>query len=44
MCKINQPVGDFRFKKAKCRLCVYLQRYRYRHTKDQFKEYAENNI
>ena len=37
--KINTAVDlDKNFK---CRLCIYLHRYRYTHTKDRFGEYAE---
>ena len=28
MCTVRQSNRVFRFKKAECRLCVYLQRYR----------------
>ena len=41
MCKINQHISGVRFKNFKCRLCVYIHRYRYARTKDRFKEYAE---
>ena len=41
MSKVNQPISVLWFKKTKCRFCAYLHRYRYRHNKDQFKEYAE---
>ena len=41
MCKENQHISGFRFKNFKCRLCIYLHRYRYTLTKDRFKEYAE---
>ena len=41
MCNVNQHISGFRFQNFKCRLCIYIHRYRYTHTKDRFKEYAE---
>ena len=41
MCNVDQHINRFRFKKFRCRLCVYIHRYRYTHTKDRFKKYAE---
>ena len=41
MCNVNQHISVFRFKSFKCRLCVYLQRYRYKQTRDRFREYVE---
>ena len=41
MCNVIQHISGFRFKNFKCRLCVYLRRYRYTHAKDRFKEYAK---
>ena len=41
MCNEYQYISGFRFKNFKCRLCIYLHRYRYTHTIDRFEEYAE---
>ena len=41
MCNVNQHVSGFRFQNFKCRLCIYLHRYRYTHTKNRFKECAQ---
>ena len=41
MCNVNQHISGFRLKIFKCRLCVHIHRYRYTHTKDRFKEFAE---
>ena len=41
ICNENQHISRFRFKNYKCRLCIYLHRYRYTPTKDRFEEYAE---
>ena len=41
MCKVYKHIPFFRFRNGICRLCIYLDRYRYTHTKDRFKEYAE---
>ena len=41
MCNVNQHISGFRFKNFKCRLCIYLHRYRYTYTKDRFKESDE---
>ena len=39
-CKIHKQISYFRFKTQKCRLCTYLQRYRFCHTKDKFRGHA----
>ena len=39
MFQTYQLIGGFRFKSHYCRLCVCLHRFRFGHTKDQFKEY-----
>ena len=45
MCKPNKHISYFRLKTNKCRLCVYLKRYRFGHNKDRFNEYIrEHNI
>ena len=41
MCNVNQNISGFRFKTFKYRLCFYLHRYRYKHTRDRFREYFE---
>ena len=41
MCEVNQHFSGFRFKIFKCRLCVYVHRYRHTRTEDRFREYAE---
>ena len=41
MCNVYKRTSFFRFRNGRCRLCIYLHRYRYKHTKDRFKEYAE---
>ena len=41
VCKVSKHISFFRFTNGRCRLCIYLQRYRYKHAKDRFKEYAE---
>ena len=41
MCRVNKHISYYRFRNAKCRLCIYLHRYRYGHTKDRFKEYVK---
>ena len=40
-CILNRHIRWFIFKNFKCRLCVFIRRYRYTHTRDRFKEYAE---
>ena len=44
MCNVHKHFSLFRFRNGRCRLCIYLNRYRYTHTKDRFKEYAEKFI
>ena len=41
MCKLNKHISYFRFRKNKCGLCVHLQRYRFSHTRDRFKEHVK---
>ena len=41
MCNVNQHINGFGFKNFKCRLCIYLHRYSYKHTKDRIQEYVE---
>ena len=41
MCKVYKHISFFRFRNGRCRLCIYLNRYRYTHTKDRFGEYVK---
>ena len=41
MCKVEKRISYFRFKTNNCRLCVYLQRYRFGGTRDRFNEYVK---
>ena len=41
MCKVYKHISFFRFRNGRCKLCIYLNRYRFTHTKDRFKEYPE---
>ena len=41
MCKLNKHISCFRFKTNKCRLCVYLHRYRFSRTWGRFKEHVK---
>ena len=38
MSGVNEHISYYRFRNAKCRVCIYLHRYRHTHTKDRFKE------
>ena len=38
MRKANQHISGFKFKKPRCRLCIYLHGYRYKHTGDRLGE------
>ena len=39
LCKLIEHVSEFRCEDNKCRLYVYLKRYRFKHTMNLFKEY-----
>ena len=41
MCKVNKHITQFKFKHFYCRLCIYLHRYRFHHTKERFLEHAK---
>ena len=41
MCKVNKHISQYRFKPFYCRLCIYLHRYRFHHTKERFLEHAK---
>ena len=43
-CKVNKHTSHYRFKHYTCRMCLYLNRYRFGHTKERFKERAEKYI
>ena len=38
MCKVYKHISFFRFRNAKCRLCICFYRYRFGHTGSQFRE------
>ena len=45
MCNVYKHISFFRFRNAKCKLCIYLHRYRFGHTRNQFREHIyKNNI
>ena len=37
MCNVYKHISLYRFRNRKCRLCIYLHRYRYVHTRKQFR-------
>ena len=39
MCKVYKHISFFRFRNRRCRLCIYLNRYRFTHTKE-IREYV----
>ena len=41
ICKVNKHISYFRLKTNKCRLCVYLQKYRLGSTRERFNEYVK---
>ena len=41
MCQVNKHISQYRFKHFYCRLCIYLRRYRFHHTKEGFLEHAK---
>ena len=42
MCNVNHYISGLTFKNFKSRLCNYLHRYRYKHTRDRLREHVEN--
>ena len=40
MCNVYKHISLYRFRNRKCRLCIYLHRYRYGHTRNQFREHV----
>ena len=42
-CKVNKHISHYRFKHYTCRMCLYLNRYRFGHTKERFKEHAKKH-
>ena len=39
-CKVTKHIPHYKFKHFTCRLCIYLNRFRFRQTKERFIEYA----
>ena len=39
MCNVYKKISFYRFRNRRCRLCIYLHRYRYGHTRNQFREH-----
>ena len=45
MCKDPKHIFFFRFRNGRCRLCIYLNRNRFGHTRNQFREHVyKHNI
>ena len=42
-CNVNKHISHYRFKHYTCRICLYLNRYRFGHTKERYKEHAKKN-
>ena len=40
-CKVNKRISHFRFKHYTCRICLYLNRYRFDYTKERFREHVK---
>ena len=40
MCKVYKHFSFFKFRNGRCRLCIYLNRYRFGHTSNQFREHV----
>ena len=40
MCNVYKHISLYKFRNRKCRLCIYLHRYRYGHTRNQFREHV----
>ena len=40
MCKVYKHFSFFRFRNGRCRLCIYHNRYRFTHTRNQFREHV----
>ena len=43
MCKVYKHNSFFTYRNGRCRLCIYLNRYRFTHTRNQFKEHVYKN-
>ena len=41
MCRVNKHISFFRFRNARRRICIYLDRYRFGHTSDRYKEHVK---
>ena len=39
MCKVYKHIYFFRFRNGKCGLCIYLNRYKFGHYRNQFREH-----
>ena len=39
-CNVSKRISLYRCRNRKCRLCIYLHIYRYRHTRNQFREHV----
>ena len=40
MCNVYKNTSLYRFRNRKCRTCIYLHRYRYGYTRNQFREHV----
>ena len=40
MCKVYTHISFFRLRNGRCRLCIYFSRYRFTHTRNQFREHV----
>ena len=40
-CKVNIDFSQYRFKHYTCRICLYLNRYRFGRTKERFREHVK---
>ena len=40
MCKVHKHISFFRFRNGRCRLCIYLNRYRFTHSRNHFREHV----
>ena len=43
MCEVSKHISFFRFRNGRCRLCIYLNRFRFTHTRNQFREHFYKN-
>ena len=40
MCKVYKHISFFRFRNGRCRLCIYLNTYRFTHTRNQLRDHV----